>query len=436
MSRSSKIYAYFISFIGLSLGLYCSYAYIQTIITRADPGRELIQFGTLLILYIVCRCFPIYIRDDYAIDMSFICNFATVLCKGPVAAVALILISTPFVVEPSHSEEHKFITIFNTEPIKTTFNVSNFIISIYISGQFYLWSGGQIANFIFPKILLPVILLVVSTIFLNSCILLLLFSLDSKISFFPAVLKNLIDFLPNMIAAAPIGYFIATFMLMNGEYLVLLFMLPLMLARYSFVLYLNVKQNYYNMIKTLTAALEAKDRYTEGHSHRVELYAEQIARKLRLPSVTVENIKVAALLHDVGKIGIDDEILNKPGRLTPEERAVIRTHPQISMNILKNVRLNKMVRTAILHHHERYDGGGYPDGTKGNEIPLEVYIISLADAYDAMTSNRPYSGSLPEEKVKQILREESGKQFHPKAVEAFLEVLKEKNTPEKDGGSI
>lgn len=212
----------------------------------------------------------------------------------------------------------------------------------------------------------------------------------------------------------------------NGEFLVILITLPLLLARYSFVLYLDVKQNFYNMLKTLTAALEAKDKYTEGHSHRVEDYAEMISRKLHCSLSEQDNIKVAALLHDVGKIGIDDEILNKPGPLTPEERKVIMTHPLISEAILENVKLNKKVRSAIRHHHERYDGGGYPDGTKRDEIGMEAYIIGVADAFDAMTSDRAYCASMPIERVARILQEESGKQFHPKAVSAFLEVLRER----------
>lgn len=177
------------------------------------------------------------------------------------------------------------------------------------------------------------------------------------------------------------------------------------------------------MVKTLTAALEAKDEYTEGHSHRVEDYAEMIARKMHCSQTKIENIKVAALLHDVGKIGIDDKILNKPGKLTLEERDIIMTHPQISASILKNVKLEKDVREAILHHHERYDGNGYPDHIKGDANSIETYIIGVADAYDAMTSDRPYCNSIPIEQVIGIMKEESGKQFHPKVVSAFIEAL-------------
>lgn len=427
MSRSSKIYAYFISVVGISLGSYCVYIYFKDLFTSADVKQRLAQFCVLSFLYIVCRCLPIYIRDDYTIDMSFVCNLASIFCFGPVFSAAMVLISMPFIITPTNTGEKTYNHIFNRPPIKTAFNAGNYTISVFLSGVLYQKAGGIVGGFLLPQILLPLILSAFSFILLNCGLLLLLFSLNGQGAFFPTLLKNLWEFLPNMAASAPIAYFIAKILTMeNGVYLVLFIMLPLLLARYSFVLYLEAKKNYYNMVKTLTAALEAKDKYTEGHSHRVEEYAEMIARKMHYHPSEIEDIKVAALLHDIGKIGIDEKILNKPGPLTPGEREIIMTHPQISASILKNVKLNDAVREAILHHHERYDGGGYPDHTKGNEIHTAVYIIGAADAYDAMTSNRPYCASMPVEQVVQILKEESGKQFHPKVVSAFLEALHEK----------
>lgn len=143
MSHSSKIYAYFISVVGLSLGSYCTYVYIKSIFACANPTAELIQFGVLWALYIVCRCFPIYIRDDYAIDMSFICNLATILCKGPITAVTMILISTPFVIVQSSTDPKVYCHIFNTEPIKTAFNTTNYVISVSIAGFLYVLTGVQ-----------------------------------------------------------------------------------------------------------------------------------------------------------------------------------------------------------------------------------------------------------------------------------------------------
>lgn len=426
MSRSSKIYAYIVSAIGISLGSYCVYIYFYSIFSGVDIKQKLAQFFVLSFLYIICRCLPIYIRDDYTIDMSFVCNLASIFCFGPIFSTAMVMISMPFIVTPKNTGEKSYIHIFNRAPIKTAFNAGNYAISVFTSGVLYQKAGGVVGDFSLPQILLPSVAAAFSFILLNCGLLLMLFSLNGQGPFFPSLLKNLWEFLPNLAASEPIAYFIARILGMeNGVYLVLFIMLPLLLARYSFVLYLDAKANYYNMVKTLTAALEAKDKYTEGHAHRVEEYAEMIARKMHYHPGDIDDIKVAALLHDVGKIGIDEKILNKPGPLTPEERAVIMTHPQISASILKNVKLNDAIREAILHHHERYDGSGYPDHTKGGEISTAVYIIGVADAYDAMTSDRPYCASMPVERVVEILKEESGKQFHPKVVCAFLEVLRE-----------
>lgn len=185
-------------------------------------------------------------------------------------------------------------------------------------------------------------------------------------------------------------------------------------------MYVNVKQNYFVMVKTLTNTLEAKDHYTSGHSERVEMYSKIIASEMGLPSSHIEELSVAALLHDIGKIGIDENILKKPSLLSPEERRVIQTHPEISIQILKDVKLTPLELKIIRHHHERYDGNGYPDGLGKDELPPEVYAISVADTYDAITSDRPYSLGRSPETAKEIIMQESGYQFHPDAVAAFL----------------
>ncbi|MEG0876599.1 MAG: HD domain-containing protein, partial [Oscillospiraceae bacterium] len=228
-------------------------------------------------------------------------------------------------------------------------------------------------------------------------------------------------FLPSVIAAAPIGYFIATFMKMDGgEYMVIMLVLPLLLARYSFSLYIDVKHNFYVMLKTLTNAIEAKDPYTSGHAERVEVYAKIVAEELHFSHIRREELGVAALLHDVGKIGIDENILQKPEYLSQQEREVIKKHPEISVSILKDVKLAPMVFEIILHHHERYDGGGYPSGLGGKDLPMDVYVLSIADTYDAITSDRPYSHGRRPQLAREIIAAESGKQFQPEVVDAFL----------------
>jgi len=178
-----------------------------------------------------------------------------------------------------------------------------------------------------------------------------------------------------------------------------------------------------NIIKTMVTSLEAKDKYTEGHSRRVADNALRIADYMGLPQKLQEEIHLAGLLHDIGKIGIHENILNKPSKLTNSEFSIIKEHPLISEKIVAPIPQFKRVPRMIRHHHEFYDGSGYPDRLKGEEIPLGARILVVVDAYDAMTSDRPYRKALSKDQAVQILKRNSGIQFDPKLVEVYLKVL-------------
>ena len=421
MKPWAKVYAVFVSLIGAALGVYCIYLNILQLGQSTNLQKELVQLFVLIILAYFCRCFPIYIRPDFAIDMAFISNVAILLCKGPIVAAAITYFSSPFVVERIPSGDKKYSHILNTPLIKSTFNYGNFTISVFLGGKAFLAAGGQIGNLALPGVLMPMAAMILTIMIVNSTLLLILFKLNKSINFFSALITNIYEFFPSVLAAAPIGFFISKFMILNdGEYLVFLFMLPLFLARYTFSLYIDVKHNYFIMLKTLTYSLEAKDEYTRGHSERVEAYSRTLAREMRMSRTQVEHITVAALLHDIGKIGIDESILRKPSSLSIEERSIIQKHPEISVQILKEVKLAPIIFEMVLHHHERYDGKGYPTGLGGDELPVEVFILGVADAYDAMTSKRPYNDGFSSEQAKQVILQEKGKQFHPKVVDAFV----------------
>jgi putative nucleotidyltransferase with HDIG domain len=159
-------------------------------------------------------------------------------------------------------------------------------------------------------------------------------------------------------------------------------------------LYENIQKIYLSTIEVLATAIDAKDPYTQGHSRRVTQYSVAIAEQMGLAQTEVENIRYAGLLHDVGKIGIKDSIIRKPGRLTDEEYAIIKMHPSIGARILRPVDFLADKIPGVLHHHEYYDGRGYPDHLIGTDIPLAGRIICVADAFDAMTTNRPYRKGL------------------------------------------
>jgi len=179
------------------------------------------------------------------------------------------------------------------------------------------------------------------------------------------------------------------------------------------------------IVQTLAEAIDAKDNYTNGHSGRVAKYTREIARRFGYSQKRQDEIYMMGLLHDVGKIGVPDAVINKPAKLTEEEYAQIKTHPVMGDRILKNIRERPKLAVGARWHHERYDGTGYPDGLSGDIIPEEARIIAVADAYDAMTSRRSYRGILPQDIVRNEIKNGKGKQFDPAFADIMLAMIEE-----------
>lgn len=177
------------------------------------------------------------------------------------------------------------------------------------------------------------------------------------------------------------------------------------------------------LMKTMSSAIDARDAYTRGHSQRVGRYALAIGRQLRLTDHDCEQLYLAGLLHDLGKIGVPDHVLLKPGRLSPEEFDLIKMHPEIGYRILEPIAELAFALPGVLHHHERLDGRGYPHGLAGEQIPLMARILAAADAYDAMTSSRTYRTAMSNERAREILGEGAGMQWDPQVVAAFLSAV-------------
>ena len=186
----------------------------------------------------------------------------------------------------------------------------------------------------------------------------------------------------------------------------------------------SVERLSLQMVQSLANAIDAKDSYTNGHSTRVAKYSVMIAEKMGYSGEQLERLQYAALLHDIGKIGIPEAIINKPAKLTDEEYAVIKTHPQIGANILKEIAEIPEISIGARWHHERYDGHGYPDHLAGDSIPELARIIGVADSYDAMTSNRSYRGRLPQEAVLSEMDKGRGSQFDPQIADVMIELIK------------
>jgi hypothetical protein len=185
-------------------------------------------------------------------------------------------------------------------------------------------------------------------------------------------------------------------------------------------LYQQQHELFKGVVRALTSAIDAKDPYTCGHSDRVARISVRLAEELECSRAEIDTIYLSGLLHDVGKIGIDDQVLRKPGKLTDAEYEHIKTHTTIGHRILSDIKQLDEVLPVVLHHHEQWNGKGYPSGLAGEEIPLLARIVAVADSFDAMGSDRPYRAGMPDEKLDAIFREGAGQQWDSRIVEAFF----------------
>ena len=187
----------------------------------------------------------------------------------------------------------------------------------------------------------------------------------------------------------------------------------------------RVERMIMQVVKTLSGAIDAKDPYTNGHSLRVAEYAKRIAKKAGYSDTKLMEIYMMALLHDIGKIGVPDTILNKPGKLSSDEYAKVKEHPAIGAKILENISEFPDISVGALYHHERYDGKGYPKGISGENIPEEARIIAVADCYDALTSNRSYRDMLKPREARERIEKDKGKQFDPRFADIMISMIDE-----------
>jgi HD-GYP domain-containing protein (c-di-GMP phosphodiesterase class II) len=232
--------------------------------------------------------------------------------------------------------------------------------------------------------------------------------------------------IPNYIATAPLGVLIASVFVGMGIEGVVLLIIPLMVARHTFIMYIDMRNQYTSTIKALTKAIDAKDHYTHGHSERVAQYSVWIGQEMKLQEDFLEKLEYLALMHDIGKIGIPEQILNKPSRLSDEEFDLVRSHCAVGSEIISNIKYIGEHADIVRHHHERVDGRGYPDGLTGDKISLGSKIVCVADAFDAMTSARVYSKPMSKgDAVNELLRCVDT-QFCKTVVNAFVKVLQRK----------
>lgn len=426
MTKGAKAYTAFITLIGFALFGYAIYQYVISVDTQ-NISMEIQQMVCLLFLCVCCCSLPIQLSTSrQALEISVISIVATVVAKGPYAAMIIYMISSLFVVKKINGKHQH---ILNTPVVKTIFNNANLMIAIYVPGILLFGEYGYQGTALLPGAIVPAALFTIGAFFINSVIIMILFILDRKIHLREAT-STIRGILPNVLFAMPLGILMALlFNMEGGHWLTIVMLFPLLLARYAWSLYLESQVQRMRLIEAFVSSMEAKDHYTEGHSRRVSALAVQIARQLRYSNVKIKQIEIAALLHDIGKIGIEETILQKPNRLNLEEQKRIQEHPLIGVETVKRVGISEEITEMIRHHHERYEGGGYPDGLDYTKVSFEAYILGVADAFDAMTSDRPYRTAMSTHVAMTILEKESGKQFHPEVVRAMRDYMYAQETP-------
>ena len=221
-----------------------------------------------------------------------------------------------------------------------------------------------------------------------------------------------------------IGAIVAVAYTDMGALAFVLFAFPILLTRDALKRSLDLRKSRLDALRALSSSVDARDRYTYDHSNRVSRLSALLAREMGFPENTVEAIESGALLHDIGKLSMDIEILSKPGPLDPDERAAMKLHPIESAEVVSRVELFKGAVDVVRHHHERPDGAGYPDGLKTDQIPIGARILNVADAFDAMTSDRPYRRRRSMVEALEELRKGSGSEFDPVVVEYLIKILK------------
>lgn len=412
------IYTYTI----LSLYFFIKTSYITIILPNF---KDLIFFGFFAIL---TESFTVNFRK-MSLTTTFAVTTTVYFLFGPFTAILVSLIGLTFCV---FRNDGKYKHIFNTPWYGTLFNFCVYTLPIIYGNFVYIKLGGvfyyQSFNSNINENLLQIIIFAFISCFINWLSISIMYTLFYNKNLLYGLFNNIKLAILNSMVMLPFSIMLIMVFIQYSYIGILLFIVPIMLARYTFSLYADTKSQYADTVDALMRAMEARDKYTEGHSQRVAELVGKIAKELKYNDWTIEKLNIASLLHDVGKIGIDDSILNKPGKLTDEEYNIIKSHPVIGYNILKDVKNLKDIIGIVKNHHERYDGKGYPDGTTGDELNLDVYIVQLADCIDAMTTDRPYRRALSPEEVISEIENNSGTQFHPKVVEAYLKVLKKQTT--------
>jgi hypothetical protein len=366
----------------------------------------------LCVLLVVCELMATRSKN-VAWSPNSAAILAAVVMTGPVGA-ALVGACTVF----RHRRGHA--------PTKRLFNVGMLALSGYLPSRVFMLAGGVVGvpgHTSFPGIIVPFAAAAASHVFINYSLLWIALWLTRDQARMFLDLKLIITEL----GYAAFGLLIAGLWSVIGPFAPVLVLIPLFVSRWAVAQFAEQQRAYEATVSALCQAVETKDFYTRGHSERVSRGSVMIASEIGMHTERVEAIRFAGMLHDVGKLGVPTEVLQKTGKLTDEEFAAIQLHPMRGLDIVRDIGFLDEALAGIMHHHERIDGRGYPMGLAGDEIPEFARVLAVADAFDAMTSTRSYRGARPVPEAITELRKWAGTQFDPAFVDAFVAAV------ERDG---
>jgi hypothetical protein len=365
---------------------------------------------------VVAELTPIMLPGSRAyITVSSALDYAAIVVFGPVMAAMIAATSSIF----------SSLIVSRQSPHKVLFNVCLFVMTILAAGLAFEIAGGRTTSNV-SELVLPLAAAGVTYFLVDTFGVSVVVGLFERASAWRVWQRTYLwTTLTHLVGFVPLGAIIVVIYMHIGIPGVGLFLVPLLLARYSFKLYTDMRQVHIDTVRALTSAIDASDPFTKGHSERVTAYSVEVAREMGLSERRVQILEYAGFLHDMGKIALQHDILLKPGALTDEEWKIMRSHPEIGARIVSGLHFLSGAKQVVLHHHERFDGKGYPDGLCGEEIPLEARIVKVADAFDAMMSDRPYRESLGLSAALAELTKGKGTDFDPKVVDVFLLLIRQ-----------
>lgn len=321
---------------------------------------------------------------------------------------------------------------------RISFNTGQFILSIFTASLAFNWLNGEPLLLLsesarinppFYDQIIPALGAFVTFALVNNALVSGIITLTQRTSFTYHLRFNLRYLLVQILSLGVLGVLMAV-VYAQSPWNLLLVLIPLGLVQVSLRSYMKLRHEAKRTFESVAEMLAARDPYTYEHSKEVAKLAEKIAQRLRLHQDFIEQIKSAALIHDIGKLGVPDRILRKPGPLTEEEWAIMRQHPNIGADLIKDLEIYVDIVDIVRYEHERWDGSGYPKGLRGEEIPLGARIVAVADTYNALITDRPYRPAYSHEEALRMIREMRGVTLDPKVVDAFFCVIEE-TAPQK-----